>query len=218
MASTWPVFPICPAFGFTSAPDYSVTVVERSGGVRSVNRNWYYPLHTYTAVPIGDRAEQDIYRIQKFWHAIGGRSGRFLFDDGTDNVSSLSPEIATTRSDQPVLLDANDSPPQWQLFKTYEDETVVPGFQQLRIIQKPRAVSLAINDVAVVEGMRYTLDYDTGIVDWIGPDPDSSDAVTWGGSFYVPVMFETRPEFVLSERKIRQTGFSLQELRLPRAS
>jgi uncharacterized protein (TIGR02217 family) len=217
MSSTWPVFPICPAFGFTSAPDYSVTIVERSGGVRSVNRNWYYPLHTYSAVPIGDRDEQDIYRIQKFWHAIGGRSGRFLFDDGTDNHTGDTPETATTRSDQPVMLDANDSPPQWQLFKLYEDDTVVPGFQQLRIIQKPRAVLLAINDVPIVEGVAYTIDYDTGIVTF-SVEPESSDAVTWGGTFYVPVMFETRPEFVLSNRKIRQTGFTLQELRLPRSS
>jgi len=216
MPSTWPVFPVCPAFGFTSAPDYSVTVVERSGGVRSVNRNWYYPLFTYTAVPIGDKPEEDIYRIQKFWHAIGGRSGRFLLDDGTDNHSAANPSDATSRSDQPVLIDANSSPPAWQLFKLYEDDSVVPGFQQLRIIQKPRQVLLAVNDVPVTEGVDYTLDYDTGEVDF-AVEPSETDVVTWGGTFYVPVMFESRPEFVLSEKKIRQTGFSLQELRLPRS-
>lgn len=215
MASTWPVFPICPTFGFTSAPDYSVTVVERSGGVRSVNRNWYYPLFTYTAVPIGNRPENDIYRIQRFWHAVGGRSGRFLLDDGTDNHTAPDPDGIVSASDQPVIIDADNSPPSWQLFKAYEDDSVTPALQQLRIIQKPREIILAINDVTVDEGIDFTVDYDTGVVTF-AIEPEPTDIVTWGGTFYVPVMFESRPEFILSEKKIRQTGFTLQELRLPR--
>jgi uncharacterized protein (TIGR02217 family) len=130
----WPVFPACPAFGFTSRPDYSVTVVERASGVRSVNRNWYYPLHTYSAVPIGERAQEDIHRILKFWHAVGGRAGRFLLFDYVDFKSSVDIDGEPTPTDQP-LVEVEDSPGGYQLVKLYEDEELL--FQQQRLIQKP---------------------------------------------------------------------------------
>jgi uncharacterized protein (TIGR02217 family) len=207
----WPVFPACPTFGFSGTPDYSVTVIERSGGVRSVNRNWYYPLHVYTAVPMGNQPEIDIYKIQRFWHAVGGRSGRFLFDDRLDNTSTDSPELDISPSDQPVVLDDANSPGVYRLFKTYEDDDAL--LQQVRIISKPRAgtIRVALDGVEIFEGADWDLDYDTGIITFDAP---AAGVYTWGGSFYVPVMFESSPEFVLSEHKIRQTGFTLRELRM----
>lgn len=207
----WPIFPVCPTFGFSCTPDYSVTVIERASGIRSVNRNWYYPLHTYVAVPIGDRPEEDIYRIQRFWHAVGGRSGRFLLDDGLDNSSVDSPELDVTPTDQPIVVDDNFSPPSYRLFKVYTDEDAL--LQQVRVIAKPKqgTIRIALDSVELDEGVDWELDYETGVVTFDAP---ASGAYTWGGSFYVPVMFESSPEFVLSEHKIRQTGFTLRELRL----
>jgi uncharacterized protein (TIGR02217 family) len=209
MSTTWPVFPECPSFGFTGSPDYSVTVIERSGGVRSRNRNWYYPLHVYAAVPIGNRPEADIYRVQRFWHAVGGRSGSFLFDDKLDNSSVDEPGLAITPSDQPITLDA-DSPGAYRLFKKYEDDGAL--LQQVRIISKPveGTIRVAADGVEIFEGADWTLDYDTGVIEFDSP---GAAVYTWGGNFYVPVMFESAPEFVLSEHKIRQTGFTLRELR-----
>lgn len=208
----WPVFPTCPTFGFTGSPDYSVTVIERASGFRSVNRNWYYPLHVYTAVPMGNRPEADIYRVQRFWHAVGGRAGRFRFDDRLDNTSTDSPDHDITASDQPIVLNASDSPATYQLFKTYEDEDAL--LQQVRIISKPvqGTILIARDGVAINEGADWTLDYETGVVTFAAPD---SEAVyTWGGMFHVPVMFESSAEFVMSEHKIRQTGFMLREVRI----
>jgi len=208
---TWPIFPACPTFGFTGTPDYSVTVIERSGGFRSVNRNWYYPLHVYAAVPLGNQPEADIYRVQRFWHAVGGRSGRFRFDDRLDNTSTDSPELEITASDQPIVINAEDSPATYQLFKTYEDEEAL--LQQVRIISKPveGSILIARDGIEIAEGADWSLDYETGIVTFTDP----ADAVyTWGGRFHVPVMFESAAEFVLSDYKIRQTGFTLRELRI----
>lgn len=210
------VFPHCPSYGFTKRADYSVTIVERASGVRSVNRNWYYPLHVFVAVPFDGVLEADASQIQSFWHAAGGQSGQFLFRDYSDFSSAETPSTPTTALDQPAA-EIVASSPEYQLMKLYVDQTY--HFQQQRIIQKPKqgTIKVADNGVEQEEGVDYTLDYDTGI---ITPTTSFSGPVTWGGEFYVPVMFETVPEFMIVNRSrsggtIQQTGFSLRELRLP---
>jgi uncharacterized protein (TIGR02217 family) len=206
----WPVLPACPSFGFTSRADYSVTIIERASGVRSVNRNWYYPLQTFTAVPIGDKPQEDIHKILRFWHAVGGQAGRFLFKDYTDFKSSRRINDATTAIDQPIVMDSNGD---WQLTKVYEDEEFL--FQQQRKISKPKlgTVSIAIDGVTATPTVDYTIDYDTGLVTFVALDSPPG-VLTWGGEFYVPVMFETVPEFMVSNKDVQQTGFALREIRL----
>jgi uncharacterized protein (TIGR02217 family) len=208
----WPVFPTCPSFGFTSRPDYSVTIVERASGLRSINRNWYYPLHTYSAVPIGERAQEDIHKVLKFWHAIGGQSGRFLFFDYVDHRSSVDIDNEPTPTDQPLVENVN-SPGGYQLVKLYEDEAAL--YQQQRLIQKPISGTIRVaNEVGAEQAPgTWTLDYDTGILQVEGGFIGTP--ATWGGQFYVPVMFESTPEFSVTNRRIQQTSFALRELRLP---
>jgi uncharacterized protein (TIGR02217 family) len=209
----WPVFPQCPAYGFTKRADYSVTIVERASGIRSVNRNWYYPLHVFSAVPIGDKQEDDIHKIARFWHAIGGQAGQFLFTDYTDYKSANTLAAAVTRTDQP-LIESDDSPGSFQLTKLYEDDEFL--FQQQRIIQKPKpgTILIAEDGVLLTETTDYVVDYDTGLVDILSPG-GSGTVYTWGGEFYVTVMFESTPEFMIVDKAIQQTGFALRELRLP---
>lgn len=206
----WPLFPQCPAYGFTSMPDYSVSIVERGSGIRTVNRNWYYPLHVYSAVPIGEKFEDDIHRVLRFWHAIGGQSGRFLLIDYVDYKSTEYLDDAITASDQPLVVNP-DSPTTWQLVKVYRDPEFL--LEQQRLIQKPQpdTVLIAADGVELEEGVDYTLNYDTGIATFA---VEPSGVMTWGGRFYVPVMFETKPEFVISNKRIQQTEFALRELRL----
>lgn len=208
----WPVFPQCPAYGFTKRADYSVTIVERASGIRSVNRNWYYPLHVFSAVPIGDKPEDDVHKIARFWHAIGGQSGQFLFTDYTDYKSANTLAAAITASDQP-LVERDESPSGHQLTKIYRDDDML--FTQQRIIQKPKlgTIVIAEDGIELDEGVDYTIDYDTGIVDI--DSPGSGTLLTWGGEFYVPVMFESTPEFMIVDKSIQQTGFALRELRIP---
>ena len=210
------VFPHCPSYGFTKRADYSVSIVERASGVRTVNRNWYYPLHIFIAVPFDAVLEEDASKIQRFWHAIGGQSGQFLFLDYTDYSSADSPSDATTALDQPVLEIAGSSPT-YQLAKVYADEQY--DYQQFRLIQKPKdgTIKVADNGSPLTEDVNYTIDYDTGI---LTPITSLTGPITWGGDFYVPVMFETVPEFSVINRshtggQIQQTSFSLRELRLP---
>lgn len=211
------VFPHCPSYGFTKRADYSVTVIERASGVRSVNRNWHYPLHVFVAVPFDNVIEEDASKIQRFWHAVGGQSGQFLFQDWSDYSSALYPSKTTTALDQPVIEVASSSSATYQLVKIYEDDQY--QFQQHRLIQKPKqgTLKLADNGSPLTEDTHYEVDYETGIVTPLTP---ITGPLTWGGEFHVPVMFETVPEFMIVNRSqsggyIQQTSFSLRELRLP---
>lgn len=206
----WPVFPHCPSHGFTKRADYSVTIVERASGVRSVNRNWYYPLHSFVAVPFDNRRDDDMSLIQRFWHAVGGQSGRFLFKDYTDFKSTNEPSALITPVDQPLV--ATESGDVCQMMKIYEDEEFL--FQQLRLIQKPKPTTIRVADdgVELTEGSDYEIDYDEGLVTFA---TTLAGDLTWGGEFYVPVMFETTPEFMITNWRAQQTGFALRELRLP---
>lgn len=206
----WPKFPACPGYGFTVIPDYDDTVVERANGRRTVNVNWQYPLMLFSAVPMGEKAEDDMHRVLRFWHAGAGRANRFLFKDYTDFKSSVVFSDAITFNDQQVILNPDDSPASWQLYKRYRDDDNL--LSQLRIIQKPVQGTIRIADegVELDEGPDWTLDYDTGIVTF-AVEPESP---TWGGEFWVPCMFETKPAFVITNKRIQASEFSLRELRL----
>lgn len=208
---SWPIFPRCPTYGFTKRPDYSETVIERESGIRTVNRNWYYPLLTFSAVPMGDRHDQDVDAVVRFWLAIGGRSGQFLFKDYMDFRSADQLDFAITASDQPLEIIA-DSPGGYQMYKLYRDDDAV--FTQYRLIQKPKpgSVLVAEDGVQLTETVDWMLDADTGIVQFTAP---REGVLTWGGEFYVPVMFESVPEFMITNKEIWQTSFALRELRLP---
>lgn len=203
----WPVFPGCPSYGFTKRSDYSVSIVEVASGHRSVNRNWYYPLHIFTAVPLND-SESEMNRVAMFWHAIGGQSGQFRFKDYTDFKSTSDPADTPAATDQPLLETTTNNV--WQLAKIYVDEDLL--LQQQRLIQKPVQSTLFVanNGTPLTEGVGYTVDYETGLVTFASPPTDP----TWGGQFHVPVMFESVPEFMIVNRKFQQTGFALRELRL----
>lgn len=205
----WPIFPHCPSFGFTKRADYSVTIVERGGGIRTVNRNWYYPLHSFSAVPFDNRRDDDMSLIQRFWHAVGGQSGQFLFKDYTDYKSTDEPSAAITPIDQPLVATEDDGV--YQMMKVYRDEEFL--FEQQRIIQKPRTNTIRIADdgVELTAGVDYAVDYDEGLVTFTS---SLSGVLTWGGEFYVPVMFESTPEFMITNWRNLQTGFALRELRL----
>lgn len=206
----WPVFPQCTAYGFTSLPDYSVHIVERGSGFRSVNRNWYYPLHVYTAVPMGEKPEDDMHRVLKFWHAIGGQAGRFLFKDHVDYKSTQNISGTPSAGDQPLV--ATSTPGVYQLTKVYRDADLL--FEQQRRIQKPKlgTITIAADGVTLIPTTQYTINYDTGLVTFL--ISIGSQVLTWGGEFWVPVMFETKPEFSITNYKIHSTSFALRELRL----
>lgn len=207
----WPVFPTCSTFGFTKRADYSVTIIERSSGVRSVNRNWYYPLHVFSAVPMGQRMEDDIHLVQRFWHAVGGQSGRFLFTDYTDYKSSDRLADDPSALDQPLEA-VTGSPSGYRLLKRYRD----PDFllEQFRIIYKPVPGTIRVANQLGQEqaASAFSIDLESGVLSAL--PGFNGTPTTWGGEFYVPVMFESAPEFVITSHQVQTTTFALRELRI----
>lgn len=200
-----PSFPGCPSFGYTSQPDYSVTVVRKSGGQEERNANWSRPLQTITVTVI--RMEEEIQDLLEFWHAVGGMFCGFRFKDWADYQSSAI-GVEPSATDQPLILNA-ESPEGYQLTKRY----TAGARTQDREIYKPVQGTILIADagVAKAEGADYTIDYTTGIVD-LNFTP--AGALTWGGEFDIPARFASEFAVELVTRKVESVQFIIQELRL----
>jgi uncharacterized protein (TIGR02217 family) len=133
---TLETFPECPAYGFTVEPRYLVKAIERDGGFERVDRRWSRPLNFYTAVPMGDRAEEDAQAVLYFWHAVGGMAGKFRFKDYADYKSCKVNETPTDL-DQPFeVIDATH----YQMIKEY----VYRSLTQIREIYRPVGSTITV--------------------------------------------------------------------------
>jgi len=202
-----PRFPGCPSFGFTTEPMYSVTIIERSSGIESRNRNWSRPLSRFTAT-VGPRVQAEIQEVLEFYHAVGGRAYGFRFKDAADYLSCRVGETPTA-VDQSLVLDATQSPDAYQLTKSY----VAGSNTQLREIFKPVQGTILIADggTTKVENTHYTIDYATGLVTFLYTP---SGTLTWGGEFDVPVRFDSELPVEIANYRIQSVQFTLRELRM----
>lgn len=207
---TTEIFPACPSFGFTSGPRYKVKIIEREGGYERRTRKWSRPLHRYTSVPMGTRAEEDIQEVLYFWHAMGGPAEGFRLKDHADYKSCKTHQTPTPL-DQPFIL-IEDSPGGYQLVKTY----VVGTREQVREIYKPKGDTIRVaNEVGVEQpDTAWTLDEGTGLLT-LG-ETFAGVPTSWGGEFYVYARFDSELDIAIAERNIQACDFSLSEIRIPR--
>lgn len=200
-------FPTCPAFGFTSEARYKNRITERDGGYERVDRKWSRPLHRYTAVPMGERVEDDIQEVLYFWHAHGGSAARFRFKDYVD-YKSCRLQDDPSPTDQPFTYIAG-SPGGYQLVKRY----TYGAREQLREITRPKGSSIRVANEFGVEQASTTwlLDEATGLlqtlVGFVGT-PSS-----WGGEFYVYARFDSELPITVTNKQILEAGFAVAEVR-----
>lgn len=204
-ADTSPIFPECPTFGFTAEPNYLVKITAREGGQERRQRVWSRPLSKYTAVPLGDRAQQDIENVLYFWHAMGGMSTPFRFKDYMDFQSCRLDE-QPHYTDQPIVVDANDH---YRLIKQYQFGSAI----QQREIQRPDGDTVTISNGSGVPQTDWVLDESTGIVTIGGGF--SGVPSFWGGEFFVWVRFDGQFNPSISNHKIQNATIQLTELRQP---
>jgi uncharacterized protein (TIGR02217 family) len=205
VADPLPLFPPCPAFGFTSDPVILTTHIRVASGREQSTRHWDQALREFTPVPIGERLEADIQAILTFWLAIGGTAGRFRFTDWTDYRSVAVGETPAA-TDQPL---AALSSGEYQLVKQYSAGSLV----QQRTISRPIGDTIAIaNEVGTVQDeATWTLDEATGLV-----TPESSfdgTPTTWGGDFQVKARFLSSLPIEVTSRRIQSTTFAVIEVR-----
>lgn len=202
-----PRFPTCPRFGYTSSPQYSVTISSTVGGVERRNRNWSQPIHTYS-VSVGPKMEAEVQELLEFWHALGGPECGFRFKDQADFQSGRVGTVISSIDQVLVLIPG--SPGGYQLQKTYR----VGNRAQVRDILKPvqGTILIADNGVAKTEGSQWILDYATGLLTiFFSP----AGPLTWGGEFDVPVRFDSEFPLELISHQVEQVTFQLRELRNP---
>jgi uncharacterized protein (TIGR02217 family) len=204
-ADPLPVFPTCPAFGFTVEPVILARhIITESGYERSV-RLWDQALRQFSSVPIGERLEADIEQILAFWLAVGGTWGRFRFIDYADYRSAdLGNDI--TALDQPIEAGSDGS---YQLVKDYSFGTLT----HRRTIHRPLGSTVLIaNEVGVAQDPdTWTIDEATGEL-----VPESAFGGTptfWGGEFHVYARFSSELPIEISSVRIQATAFTVREVR-----
>ena len=203
VADTLETFPECPSFGFTVEPRYLVKAIEREGGYERVDRRWARPLSFYTAVPMGDRPEEEIQNLLYFWHAVGGTSGVFRFKDWADYLScrvGVTPGV----TDQPLELISGAN---YQLVKRY----VYGSLTQTRDITRPIGSTIAIANTLGATQTDWSLDEATGILTAGGGFVGTPG--TWGGEFDVYARFTSNLAISLTDHKIQNASFTLRERR-----
>lgn len=202
-----PTFPVCPGFGYTADPTYSVTHIQRAGGAERSNLNWSEALRRFS-FSVGPREEEFISELIEFYHAVGGTAGRFRFKDHSD-FKSCHVDLDPTSIDQPLVLAAGVSPESYQLTKRY----TAGALTRDRRIKKPVSGTILISDNAVLkaEGSDYTIDYTTGLV-LLNFAP--AGTLRWGGEFDVPCRFESTLPVEILEQEIQSADVALIEVRL----
>jgi uncharacterized protein (TIGR02217 family) len=188
-----PRFPGCPAFGFTSDPEYRVVITRRASGVELRNRAWNYPL-TKLTVTVGPRLENEIQELIEFWHVVGGSAVGFRVKDYTD-FKSCQVQNEPLVTDQPQV-ELPDDPGTYQLVKRY----------QFGSLTRDRPIYKPVEGTITLSGSG-TVDYTTGLV-------TGGSGGTWSGEFDLPMRFEPTFPIEVVNQRIESVSFALQELRL----
>lgn len=206
-ADTLETFPVCPTYGFTAEPRYRVKITEREGGYERASRKWSRPLLRFTAVPMGDRAEDDIQTVLYFWHAHGGAANRFRFKDWSD-FKSCTVSGTPSPTDQPFTY-IPGSPGGYQLVKRY----TYGAREQLREITRPAGSTIRVANEFGVEqaASRWLLDESTGLLQTLAGFVGSP--ASWGGEFYVLARFDSDLAIEISDKQIQRAGFAIAEVR-----
>lgn len=206
-ATTLPLFPSCPSYGFSSQPDYLVKIVQREGGIERRDRKWEEPLHFYEGAPMGPRPQADIEAIARFYHAMGGTHRRFLFKDFADYRSAALDDDITPLDQAFVDLGGG----QYQMVKTYEDESSI--YSTIRTIRHPVGSTIRVANTLGAEqaSSRWTINEDTGILTLDGSFVGTPGA--WGGEFYVPCRFDAPCRTEIVEFKIFSLVCTIREVR-----
>ena len=178
-------FPASLSFGSIGGPERRTEVVTLANGFEERNSPWAHSRRRYDA-GVGMRSMDDIETLVAFFEARRGELFGFRWKDWSDYKSCL-PSETINFADQ-VIATGDGTTQQFQLGKTYAS-----GLESyLRPIKKPvlGTVSVGVQGGQLSEGIHFTVDYLTGVLDLDHP-PEENAAVTAGFEFDVPVRFAT---------------------------
>lgn len=206
------LFPQDISQGSRGGPMWRVDAHEVDNGQRYANSPWDYPLHEYEAVYAVKRWPQ-LERLSALFHLARGEAYDLLFKDPLDH-KSCSISNAPAFDDEVLIASAAGGETTVQLQKTYTladiDGTDV---SYMRKITRPAyGAMMGLNGDPLTEGIDYSINYDTGLATFTALT--AADTLTWGGMFYVPVVFMTdRLDHTLTNYFQGRTSVPLREVR-----
>ena len=178
-------FPTALSFGSIGGPERRTDVVTLASGFEERNTPWAHSRRRYDA-GIGLRSMDDIDTLIAFFEARRGQMYGFRWKDWAD-FKSCKPSAQVSAADQGIGT-GDGVATAFALRKAYASGDAV----YLRPVAKPVAgsVVVALDGVAQVEGVDFTVDAATGLVSFLAA-PALGVPVTAGFEFDVPVRFDT---------------------------
>lgn len=180
-------FPTDIALGASGGPERRTEIVVLGSGYEERNTPWAHSRRRYNA-GYGIKSLNDLHAVIAFFESRQGRLHGFRWKDLTDFKSS-PPQASPAEGDQ-VIGTGDGGQVSFALQKTYQS-----GSQSYtRPITKPvtGSVLVAVASVSQTEGVHFTVDATTGLITFlVGSIPASSQLITAGYEFDVPVRFDT---------------------------
>jgi len=178
-------FPANLSFGALGGPERRTELVTLSNGFEERNTPWAHSRRRYDA-GMGLRSLDELEAVVAFFEARQGQMYGFRWKDWSDYKSAKASRGVT--GDDQLLGMGDEVRTEFQLVKNYSSGMA----RYVRPVSKPVAgsVLISVSGEALVEGVDYTVDIDTGVVSFAHP-PDLQAEVTAGYEFDVPVRFDT---------------------------
>ncbi len=222
------IMPVTPRFGSTGGPRTNTQIAHAGGGHRKTNRRWsQYLRHLeldYNKAISSGGTDVTVHAIAKIWDAVGGPENSFLARDwsrwNTSSDQRQSGLTAVAFDDMTMQNTTDDTfvgDGTTTVFRLV-DRSVEGSASHAQKIEKPQQGTLkfGVNGVEVFEGSPTDLsvDYATGRVTF-QTAPGASQAVTWGGAWYLPVAFvEDSLTIAMRTFETSRVGFPLIQVRL----
>lgn len=189
MAFHTELFPVEISYGSKGGPGYKTSIQTTDSGQEHRISQWDNPRYQFDA-SYGVKSYDDLYLVQKFYHARKGALHGFLFKDHLD-FSTEATGRGTAAFDDCLLGTFGTATSTIQLRKSYQFE--VGGATSYRTITRPIASTIKVGwdsngDGTVTEqASGWTCD-SAGVVS-ITSATANSKAIYAGCQFYVPVRF-----------------------------
>jgi len=208
------VFPEAISNPAVGGPVWNAEVTINDAGYEYRNNPWSYPLHRFD-VRWGIKTTEDLEDVRDIFHVCKGKFNAFRFIDPLD-FKSCAVNSTPAGTDQTVLASAAGGETTTQCIKTYTRSGYTVTRKITRLYNTPIVV---LNSVTLTQGTEYTIDLDTGIIDWTGGSAPNgaltaTDTVEMGYYFHVPVRFDINElPIQLQAGDIGATSIPLVEIR-----
>lgn len=177
-------FPVAVSQGAEVSYVFSTAVVQASSGLRQKNQNWEFPLREFDVTRVLDsKANRDAFI--SFLLLRGGPANSFRFRNpaewyiGMDYVDNVLEHVAAHN-----FAVGDNSEDTFQLGVKHEDSVV----SIVQPVYKPVSGSVKVYLDDVEQGSGWTLDYDTGILEFTSP-PGLDVDIGWSGQYDVEAEF-----------------------------